>query len=287
MAVRTLEQQASIEMECLGLLGDNPLAKYMYLRDLQDRNRVLFYKVLISYSTEVMPLVYTPTVGLACQQYSLLVRRPRGLFVAATDAGRVAEVLSNYTNKDVRAIVVTDGERILGLGDLGANGMGIPVGKIALYTSVGGVAPELTLPVTLDVGTNNEALLASPHYIGLKQKRITGPQYDRLVDEFMEAVIKRWGRQCLIQFEDFGNKNAFRLLAKYQDRYCTFNDDIQGTASVAVAGVFASLKVISAKVSDLKYLFLGAGEVNEKVVLKIIYNLLFYHRLLWVLPIFW
>ncbi|KAH9511736.1 NADP-dependent malic enzyme, variant 2 [Dermatophagoides farinae] len=258
-AIRSQELQVQIVMDNLRAINSE-LGKYMFLRDLQDHNKRLFYRVLQVHTRELMPIVYTPIVGLACQKYSLIFKRPRGMFITINDAGRVFEILGNCGEPEIKAIVVTDGERILGLGDLGANGMGIPVGKMALYSAIAGIPPELTLPVTLDVGTNNQALLEDPYYIGLKQRRATGPHYDQLLDEFMEAVVKRWGRSCLIQFEDFGNKNAFRLLSKYKKDYCTFNDDIQGTASVAVAGMLASFRKTNTKINQHRFLFLGAGE---------------------------
>lgn len=237
------------------------LERYIFLVALLDRNETLFYRTVIDNIEEMVPVIYTPTVGQACQEYSHIFRRARGLFVSANDRGRVANVLQNWPNRDVRVIVVTDGERILGLGDLGANGMGIPIGKLILYTACAGISPLQCLPVTIDVGTNNTALLADPLYLGLHQRRVRGDEYDSLLDEFISAVAKIFP-QALIQFEDFAHDNAFRLLKEYRGRVCCFNDDIQGTAAVVLAGLLGALCLTGETLTEQRLLFFGAGEAG-------------------------
>src|SRR5438552_16526683 len=237
--VLSMEQQVERVLTNLRNLPTD-LEKYIALNSLHDRNESLFFRVVCDNIDEIQPLIYTPTVGLACQKYGLIFQRPRGMFISAKERGNIAEVLKNWPYR-AKLIVVTDGERILGLGDLGANGMGIPVGKLSLYSACAGIRPDHCLPVMLDVGTNNSELLKDRYYIGLRQRRMRGPEYDEFIEEFMNAAQEAFSG-VLIQFEDFANQNAFRLLQRYRDRGCVLNDDIQETAAVALAGLFSALR---------------------------------------------
>src|ERR1700693_3897160 len=256
-AADTLDIQVARVHTQLAVL-DNDLQKYLFLTDLQSRNEVLFYAVLMSDPATFMPLVYTPTVGEACQKFDHIFRGPKGLYLPITATGQLKYRLLHWPEKDVRFIVVTDGERILGLGDLGVGGMGIPIGKLSLYTACAGVPPQYTLPVTLDVGTNNQALLEDPLYLGLRQHRVRGAEYDAFIDEFVSAVQELYPT-CCIQWEDFANFNAVAILERYRDKVCTFNDDIQGTAGIALAGIYGGLRISKQKLVDQRFLFLGAG----------------------------
>ncbi len=234
------------------------IEKYIFLSGLQDRNEKLFYRMVIENIEEIMPLIYTPTVGQACKEFAHIFRRAQGFYITPDDKGDIRKILGNWHEDDVKVIVVTDGQRILGLGDLGANGMGIPIGKLALYTACAGIHPHQCLPVMLDVGTNNEELLNDPLYMGYPHKRLEGQDYLDLVDEFVSALQDKYP-ESLLQFEDFLTPNAYKLLDTYKDKILCFNDDIQGTAAVALSGVLASNRVTGHKFSDLRIMFLGAG----------------------------
>lgn len=248
---------------------ETDLERYIFLVSLQDRNETLFYRLVQEHITEMMPVIYTPTVGLGCQRYSHVFRRPRGLFISYPHRNEIDRILDNAPTEDIAVIVVTDGERILGLGDLGVGGMGIPVGKLSLYTLCAGIHPAKTLPILLDVGTNNQELLNDPLYLGWRHERLRGQEYDDFVEAFVQAVMRKFPN-VILQWEDFSKNNAPRLLERYRDRLCTFNDDIQGTGAVTLAGLLAAMQALQSKLSEQHIVILGAGSsaigISDQIV---------------------
>lgn len=266
--VETIEEQAQRAWrQFQDFKNDND--KHVYLRNIQDTNETLFYRLLDNHLEEMIPIIYTPTVGAACEHFSEIYRRARGVFISYPNRENIEDMLQNATKQNVKVIVVTDGERILGLGDQGIGGMGIPIGKLSLYTACGGISPAYTLPIVLDVGTNNQQLLNDPLYMGWRHPRITGEEYDQFVDEFIQAVKSRWPN-VLLQFEDFAQKNAMPLLERYRNEVCCFNDDIQGTASVTLGTLIAASRAAGSKLSEQKVVFLGAGSAGCGIAEQIV-----------------
>jgi malate dehydrogenase (oxaloacetate-decarboxylating) len=258
--VSRLDEQVSRRLRALRSF-ETDLERYAFLRELQDTNETLFYALLVGNLEELLPIVYTPTVGTGCQQFSRLFRKPRGLFLSIPHKARIDRILAHPRYDSIEAIVVTDGERILGLGDQGAGGMGIPIGKLSLYTGCGGLHPATTLPILLDVGTDNPDCLADPLYIGWRHERVRGQEYDDFIEAFVSAVVRRW--PCvLLQWEDFAKNNATRLLERYRDRLCTFNDDVQGTAAVATGTLLAAVNVTGVPLAEQRVAVLGAGSAG-------------------------
>ena len=264
------QSQRSYQQYCA---FNDEINKHIYLRNIQDTNETLFYHLIENHLSEMMPIIYTPTVGEACQRFSDIYRRHRGIFISYPDRQHIDDILHNVNKKNVKVIVITDGERILGLGDQGIGGMGIPIGKLALYTACGGISPAYTLPITIDVGTNNQQLLNDPIYMGWRQPRISGDEYYAFVDEVIMAIKRRWPT-ALIQFEDFAQKNAMPLLEKYRNQICCFNDDIQGTAAVSVGSLIAASRAAGKQLKDQKVAFLGAGSagcgIAEQIVAQMV-----------------
>lgn len=264
----TIEEQSQRSYQQYSAFNSD-INKHIYLRNIQDTNETLFYHLIEHHLSEMMPIIYTPTVGEACQHFSDIYRRHRGIFISYPDRDQIDQIIHNISKRNVKVIVITDGERILGLGDQGIGGMGIPIGKLALYTACGGISPAYTLPITLDVGTNNQLLLSDPIYMGWRQPRISGDEYYAFVETVIQAIQQRWP-DALIQFEDFAQKNAMPLLEKYRDRICCFNDDIQGTAAVSVGSLIAASRAAGKQLKDQVVTFLGAGSAGCGIAEQII-----------------